>query len=68
MPINVKVTDDDTGSATGSTAVEVTNVAPSIDTISGPQTIVEGQSNTHGQATLAIESRLLAKEREELPG
>ncbi|MCP4785468.1 MAG: hypothetical protein GY903_08815 [Fuerstiella sp.] len=33
LPINVRVTDDDTGSVIGSTSVEVTNVAPTLNNL-----------------------------------
>lgn len=47
VPINVKVTDDDAGSVTGSTTVEVTNVAPEIVSLSlSSVSIEEGSSTT----------------------
>lgn len=51
MPINVKVTDDDTGSVTGSTMIKVTNVVPVILTLSATSVNENGTvvlSGTYG--------------------
>ena len=45
MPINVTVTDDDSGSVDGDTTVEVTNVAPTLSHLSATP-IVEGGTTT----------------------
>ncbi len=48
MPINVRITDDDTGSVTGSVSVQVTNVAPTLSGLVATPILENGTTTLSG--------------------